>query len=408
MLSALNFGPILRAAWKNKISHLLIILQVAITMAIVTNAISIIQQRYALTQRDSGVDEQNSFSVMNYVYKPGVTIPPLVEEDLLMLRAMPGIKAVVQSESIPGSGYGGWLSLSAKPTTAEGQTTDTSFYITDEQGLEAFDLELIAGEFFQASDISWARDAISSDFSQVIISKALAEHFFGEGGWRSAPGKVLYYANRTIMIKGVIDRMMAPWVNWKNIEFSVLLPLKVESITGLYFIRANPGEKQQLMEKIPEIMLEKSYIRLPRKMRSLDQALEKSYKSETAMINTLLLIMCLLLLITSLGIMGLVSFTINKRKKQIGTRRALGATRSNILSYFMLENLVTTLVGTALGCLLTIGLNIYLVQAYQIPPLPLYTLPVAVFCLLLLGQLAVLWPAAKAAQVSPALATRTV
>lgn len=408
MLSALNFGPILRAAWKNKISHLLIILQVAITMAIVTNAISIIQQRYALTQRDSGVDEINSFSVMNYVYKPGVKVPPLVEEDLLMLRAMPGIQAVIQAEAIPGSGIGGWVSLSATPRTVQEHETDAAYYITDEYGLEAYDLELVAGEFFEASDIHWAREPISSDFSQIVITKALAAHFFGEDGWRKAPGKVLYYAGRTVTIKGVVDRMLAPWVNWKNIEFSVLLPLKVESITSMYFIRAKSGERQQLMERIPDIMLEKSYLRLPRKQESMQQELEKSYKSETAMISTLVLIMGLLLLITSLGIVGLVSFTINKRKKQIGTRRALGATQGNILSYFMLENLLTTLVGTALGCLLTIGLNIYLVQEYQIPPLSLVMLPVAVFFLLVLGQLAVLWPASKAARVSPALATRTV
>ena len=408
MFSALNFGPILRAAWKNKISHLLIILQVAITMAIISNAISIVQQRYALTQRDSGVDESNSFAVMNYVYKPGIAVPPMVEEDLLMIRSMPEVQAAVQAESIPTSGTGGWVSLSAKPKTSEEQETDAAYYIADEHGLEAYDLQLIAGEFFEASDISWAREPISSDFSQIVITKALAEHFFGEGNWQSVPGKVLYYAGRTVIVKGIVDRMLAPWVNWKNIEFAVLLPLKVDSITSFYFVRSKPGEKQQLMEKIPNIMLEKSYMRLPRRLNSVEQHLAKSYKSEDAMISTLLLIMGLLLLITSLGIIGLVSFTINKRKKQIGTRRALGATRTSILNYFMLENFMITLAGTVLGCLFTIGLNVYLVQEYQIPPLSLMMLPAAVLALLLLGQLAVLWPASKAARVSPALATRTV
>ena len=56
-----------------------------------------------------------------------------------------------------------------------------------------------------------------------------------------------------------------------------------------------------------------------------------------------------LLVVTSFGIVGLASFWVQQRTKMIGTRRALGATRGQILRYFQAENLLLTTAGIAIG-----------------------------------------------------------
>jgi putative ABC transport system permease protein len=114
-----------------------------------------------------------------------------------------------------------------------------------------------------------------------------------------------------------------------------------------------------------------------------------------------------LLLITALGIVGLASFWVQQRTKQIGIRRALGATRGQILRYFQIENFLIAGIGIALGMLLAFGLNQLLMSKYELPRLPLLYLPAGALILWLLGQLAVLGPARRAAMVPPAIATRS-
>jgi putative ABC transport system permease protein len=115
-----------------------------------------------------------------------------------------------------------------------------------------------------------------------------------------------------------------------------------------------------------------------------------------------------LLLVTALGIVGLASFWVQQRRRQIGIRRAIGATRGDILRYFQTENFLIVTIGIVLGMLLAYVLNLLLMTHYELPRLPLYYLPVGALVLWGLGQLAVLGPALRAAAVPPVVATRSV
>jgi putative ABC transport system permease protein len=115
-----------------------------------------------------------------------------------------------------------------------------------------------------------------------------------------------------------------------------------------------------------------------------------------------------LLAITAAGIVGLTSFWVGQRRKQIGVRRALGATRHDILSYFLTENLLIGAGGVVLGAGLAIGMNLWLVSHFEMERLSLLYVAVGVIALLALGQGAVLAPAMKASRVPPVEATRSV
>jgi putative ABC transport system permease protein len=115
-----------------------------------------------------------------------------------------------------------------------------------------------------------------------------------------------------------------------------------------------------------------------------------------------------LLAITAAGIVGLTSFWVGQRRKQIGVRRALGATQRDILSYFMTENLLIGIAGVVVGALLAVGMNLWLVTQFEMARLSLLYVAAGVVALLLLGQGAVLAPAMRAARVPPVEATRSV
>ncbi len=88
--------------------------------------------------------------------------------------------------------------------------------------------------------------------------------------------------------------------------------------------------------------------------------------------------------------------------------RSLGATRGDILSYFLTENLLIGMGGVLLGIALAIGLNLWMVTRFEMQHLSLWYVLAGAVALLLLGQGAVLAPALRASRVPPVEATRSV
>jgi putative ABC transport system permease protein len=178
--------------------------------------------------------------------------------------------------------------------------------------------------------------------------------------------------------------------------------------TARYLIRTEPGMRDRVMAETEELLVATNPDRIVRNLTSIEERRERSYRQHSAMITMLKLIMMVLTLITALGIVGLASFSVNRRRKQIGIRRALGATQSAILRHFMVENFLISTIGVSLGAALAVGLNIVLVNQFSLTPIDWYLIPAGMLTLWIVGQLAVFGPARRAAGIAPATATRTV
>lgn len=142
-------------------------------------------------------------------------------------------------------------------------------------------------------------------------------------------------------------------------------------------------------------------------MKTFAQIRQQAYRGDVGMALLMGMICVILLAVTGAGIVGLTSFWVGQRTRQIGIRRALGATRSQIQRFFQAENFLIASLGIAIGLLLAFALNQLLMSKYELPRLPLLYLPAGALSLWLLGQLAVLGPARRAASVPPAIATRS-
>jgi putative ABC transport system permease protein len=143
-------------------------------------------------------------------------------------------------------------------------------------------------------------------------------------------------------------------------------------------------------------------------IRDYAEIRHRVYDSDRGMAILMGIISVVLLAITAAGIVGLTSFWVGQRRKQIGVRRALGATRGDILGYFLTENLLIGLGGVLAGVVLAFGINLWMVSQFETARLSLVYVGSGVVLLLLLGQGAVLAPAIRASHVSPVEATRSV
>ncbi|GAC14632.1 ABC transporter permease [Aliiglaciecola lipolytica] len=403
-----EIGPIFRALMRNKVGAILIAIQIAVTMTIVVNSIFIILERATKIERESGIDEINSFYLTTTGFGSNFDPKSTATNDLELIRSTAGVLDAIQINAIPVSG-GGWsMSFQTEPGE-EKETEGAAIYMVDEHGINALDLEVIAGENFAAGDVRWRPAGVRDWPDNVIITKVLAESLFPDIGYQDVVGKTIYIQqNEPMIVKGIVDKIQAPWVGWDDLEHTVLTPEITEFESNRYYIRAQPGQRDAIMPIIEEALASSNKQRIIRGMRTVQETRERSYRADTAMIKILSTTMIILTIVTGLGIVGLASFSVNRRKKQIGTRRALGASQQAIVRYFMLENFLISTVGVLLGAVLTVGLNMLLVNIFSLNALDWYFVPAGMLVLWLVGQIAVFGPAKKAANIPPALATRTV
>jgi putative ABC transport system permease protein len=209
-------------------------------------------------------------------------------------------------------------------------------------------------------------------------------------------------------IIGIYDYMQNAWPSSDNFENSALIPaLGMFGGEMMYLVRAEPGQRDTVMAAAEEY-LAANRSRIVDTVRSYEEQKQRTYGGDIAMIKLMSAVITALTAVTGLGIVGLAWFSVTQRRKQIGTRRALGATRFDIVRYFMVENWLITSIGLAIGVVGAVTLNWFLDTEYSTGRVPLWYLPLGMIALWLLGQLAVLLPARRAANIPPALATRSV
>ncbi len=410
----MEIRPILSTLMRNKVGPLLIGLQVALTLAIVVNALYIINDRLDRVGRPSGLVESDIFQISSLWFTPETNYRLAVEEDLRFIRTIPGVRNVINSNTLPMTN-GGWSTGLKSSSDPKGQTSGTAIYFGEENSLDTYGAKLIAGRNFTQAEQQWLEPNQELFPQVVLITAALAKRIFPDVPPESVVGKRVYLGETAedtgALVIGVIERLQAPWVSWDEmLESSTIVPFRSDpnGKSAYYVIRTEPGERDAVMKVIEQRMAEHDPSRIIRSLRSLEDIRKEGYAGDNAMAKTLIAIIAALLTITGLGIIGMASFWVTSRTKQIGTRRALGATRANIVRYFLVENFLITGLGLIVGCVLAIGLNIYLVKTLEVAKLPWHYVPIGAAVMWVLGQLAALGPATRASRVSPATATRSV
>lgn len=403
-----ELGPILRAALRNKTGAILIALQIAFTMTVVVNSWFMISERLGLIDRPSGLIEDELFHLRSIGFGNNFDPQSSVEEDLDLLRRTPGVVDAIQINAIPLSG-GGWSSGLRVEAGEDTQSWSAAMYMVDDHGINTLGLTLVAGRNFAPGEIMW-RTANSNDWPPLaIVTLALAESMFPDLAPAEVVGKTVYIANtEPVQVVGVLERLQAPWVQWDSLEQAVLMPQKVAFESVRYMIRTTAGQREAMMPVIEETLASANSQRIVRDLESMAETREGTYALDKGLSNLLVVVMVVLVVITAVGVLGLASFSVKRRTKQIGTRRALGASRGDILRYFLVENLFITGAGVVLGACMTIGFNVLLVDAMSFPKIHPLSVPIGMLALLVVGQLAVLGPARRACLVSPAVATRTI
>ncbi len=404
----MQIKPILSALKKHRLATFLIAMEVALACAVLCNAVFMIANRLSAMNINSGVDEASLGIVAVTGFDP-VQASDLNARMLAGLGAIPGVESVQVVTSVP---FGPQWGVAGITLDHKNYGSVIQFYEGGPGTPEALGLKLVAGQLPLADDYQPlpGQDYFPAS-SRILISQALAERLWpGE----SPLGKAFWAGKWQFRVTGVVANLSVSQYTehgQRGAEWTVFVPVQPGGLlAGTYLIRAQPQDLQRVMTtarsavaKIaPDVVLDRDNSQAVPTLRA------RFFATDRAMAGLLLGVIAALLLVTALGIVGLASFWVAQRRRQIGIRRAIGATRADILHYFQTENFLIVSFGIALGMALAYALNLLLMTHYELPRLPLAYLPIGALALWALGQLAVLGPALRAAAVPPVVATRSV
>ena len=401
----MELGPILSSLRRSPTGAILVALQIALALAITVNACYITVDRLAFINRDPGLNVADTFVVNIAARGRSFDAATAIREDLAILRSLPGVVAATSINAVPLSGGGSGTSYYTEPAE-KGTRGDVNYFEVDEQGVDALGVEIVEGRNFDASAVKPSEQVRSSFVSEVLITRALADEMFPG---QPALGKTVYNAlGEPAKVVGIIGLMHGSWTGWDKVGNVSLQPTVASADFIRYLVRARPGQRDEMMQLAEQKLSAIDNGRIVTKVRTIESYAERSYADDRAMAVYMVVVIALLVGVAALGVFGLAAFNVSTRTKQIGTRRAIGARRRDVVRYFLIENWLVTTVGVVVGCLLALGLGYWLSTQFELPRLPLWYLVGGVLALWLVGLGAAMIPARRAARVSPAVATRTV
>lgn len=330
------------------------------------------------------------------------------------VRSMPGVRAVNAGLGAPFAADGMWLK--AEPTTVKGNRSVKADLFAGDQLVQALGLHLLRGRGFTPGD--YARGGIRAIFDgtrAALITRSLAHRLFpGSGG---AVGRSIWlfsgaHANRVpLRIVGVTGDTLRSRVigSGGGVHAVVLLPYQLDDVRSVAFtIRVAPAQRDDVQKHLPAVLGAELGIHNAGavKTRRYGSARDAVLHGNRVAAWMLAAVMATVIVVVGLGITGLSGFWVQKRIRDIGIRRALGARRADILLHHHLENALVVGAGAVLGIGLGMLASVWLSLHFQMTAPPPMAWGVGALALVALGQLAVLGPALRAAAVPPVVATR--
>jgi putative ABC transport system permease protein len=406
----MEIKPIFASFRKHRIPTLLIVLQIALACAVLCNAVFMISKRVGSISLANAIDEQG-ITVVDVRGLDPKEVPADIPRNLAALRGLAGVEAVSVVHTMPLSDRNWGWSFALTPDDSSvnsSHRTNMSVYYVDEGSEKSMDLQVLQGRFFNASE--YADSTIGSQAIPhthvVVLTKTLAAQLWPG---QSALGKTIYSKPDYYTVVGVVADVLRPrlWsLNHDKSYSDAFFPVGPDPVMHNYILRSAPAERDRILR---EAMVKLQQLNPHAVVKGMTyESIRNQYFANTRSMVWILVLVCVVMLaVTAFGIVGLTSFWVGQRRRQIGIRRAIGATRGDILSYFRTENFLLSSAGVLIGMVLAFGINLYLMKHYELDRMPWYYLPGGAVALWLIGQLAVLGPALRAASVPPVVATQS-
>jgi putative ABC transport system permease protein len=318
------------------------------------------------------------------------TPDPLTIDDVEAVRAQ--VPGVVAASPV--------VSLSERVPFGEGKEREVQILGVYPEYLQVRNLVVLSGRFFDAED-SQAHNKVG------LITEKMAQEVYGST--QAAIGKVIKLTGLPFTIIGTFKERVNTFDQSEVVGSTMLIPYTVSryftdtpSVKLIYFSMEDPSMVVAGTAQIKRVLQSRHRAESVYDVTDLTELLAVADRSATMLTWMLLLISAVTLLVGGIGIMNIMLATVTSRIREIGIRKAVGATNREIRFQFLAEAILISLIGGFAG--IVIGLAI----PYSVRFLTEYRVPIngwsAVIALTVSSLVGVIFgtvPAARAAQLDP-------
>lgn len=382
---------------RQKFIHILLLLEVAVLTAVITNAMAVVSTTQGRLKTPTGVDEAN-IGVIRSIGVVGAPNPSTAAQNLQLLREVPNVESAA---------YGAPPLMNTATIevrrSADSQATSTLAYLFQgSQGLaQTLDLDVIAGRTFTADDPPPANSLTDSSILPVLITEALSHHLFPNGG---ALGKIIYSDENPMRVIGIVRHLRAQLTGAPTDDQGIVSEIRIEqeNVGGAFTIRVRKGTLNQVLPQAASAMEMHNPGHVQADVFTLLDKRKEYFASDLAVTRLLLVISSVLLIMLACGLAALTHFVVHRRRRQIAVMRALGAMRRDIVFFFICENFIVVGSGVVLGVIIAVSVSIHLTERFGLTRLSDSLVLVTAVCMLVVSLVAVFLTVRKAVRLEPA------
>ena len=316
--------------------------------------------------------------------------------DLLTLNDLRAIRGLV-----PGiSASSPMVEFHDRITVPGGKERDILVLGVSWQYLYVRNLDVLAGRFFEDRN-EQARDKVA------VITQTLASTLYGSQA--AAIGQQIKLSGLPFTVIGTFRERVDTFGQSEISEDTILIPYTLarfftgnDSVTQLFFSVGDSSEVLRATQAIQDVLRSRHRPESVYKVSNLTQLLSVASTTANTLSTVLLLVSLLTLVVSGVGIMNIMLATVNNRIREIGVRKAVGATNAEIRAQFLTEAMLISLSGGIVGILLGLALpfSVRFITDYRFP-ISGWSVIIAVAVSSLVGVLFGTVPAARAAQLDP-------
>jgi putative ABC transport system permease protein len=335
---------------------------------------------------------------MVYVYYEGGSSASVstVPQDLLTVDDMRAVR-----EQVPGiRSASPMVQLNDRISVGGGKERDILVLGVSPEYSDVRNLLMLAGRFFDQED-TLSRNKVA------LITDKFAKKIFGTN--EAAVGKTIKLSGLPFTIVGTFRERVETFGQSEIAEDTLLIPYTVSRfMTGtdyvkqIFFSMADSSDVERATAQIKQVIQSRHRPESVYHVENLTQLLDVAGKTANALTAVLLLISAVTLIVSGVGIMNIMLATVSSRIREIGVRKAVGATNREIKFQFMAEAMFISLSGGIVGILIGLALpfSVRFLTSFRIPISGLSAI-IAIVVSTLVGVLFGTVPATRAAQLDP-------
>jgi predicted permease len=393
----------------------LVTAEVALAFVLLTGAGLLIHSFFNVMHVETGFDSSNIVTAHLAISTRRLTTAPMLEEYLRRIgarvEALPGVREVSFTSALPmeGWGWGSAFAIAGQKSSDSSRQPSCYFKMVSPSYFQALGMHLLKGRLLADTDLADSAPVL-------VINQTMASRYFKATdpvGQHLLINKAAYNSNTGAEVAweivGIVadeklrglgaddDQSPGVYVSTKQ-SLQPYQSLVVRTVT----------DPRLVMRALPGAIHELDPVQTVDDVRTLEQIKSDSVGDER--IRTLLLgiFAGIAMLLSAIGLYGVIAFTVSQRTREIGIRTALGATSGNIMWAVLRGGLALTGLGLVIGFVASLGLSRLLSSmVFKVPLFDPISLCVVVCLLTLMALVACYLPARRATRINPIIALRT-